>query len=650
MQRSPPKHRHDGTSPLPLGMDWSPPPKRWEGRNTIWPHNHQTGWSYCVMIPSWIVQADPGVSNDTFLKSVVFYRIHVGIQSPEGVSSSHGVLKRFSDFLNLYASVKKTFPKKDIPAAPPKHALLRINSNRQLLEERRRGLEEWMGRLLSDIDVSRSALVAAFLELEAAVRSSFQEWNQSTSDVIAGPSSSGMFADFPRLDSTSQSVVSDLGSDIAFDESTDTGDSNIIQSSKQSPIITHVRKTSSESVGSDASSLRGSEAASVTGFISNSILDGSHDNDVSSFMDTSCETLNDAQVILPMDQKNKLFRLLLTLQRRVVTGKTDMEDLIARLNQETAVKEYLNTKVKDLEVELEVTKQKSKETLEQAIMLERERVTQMQWDMDELRRKCSEMESKLKFEQNEKTRVESENTSASGEKELLVQELEAKNEELDSVKRHLEEVEKKSKSDIKVLVKEVKNLRSSQAELKKIANRYSEEKTELQRALQIERQRWKDTSLSQKKLLHECKILRDRLQECGVNLFSEEDDKLIIENSSVGDALDLLATSDNRIGLLLAEAQLLAREDGPTISDTDYNSSTKSAGLNTASMNGTNANISEEEIRKAVTDLFIDNAQLRKELNSITRYALRLVAKSSDREEIEEAPQRKTVLNRFLSS
>lgn len=27
--RSPPKHRHDGTSPLPLGMDWSPPPRKW---------------------------------------------------------------------------------------------------------------------------------------------------------------------------------------------------------------------------------------------------------------------------------------------------------------------------------------------------------------------------------------------------------------------------------------------------------------------------------------------------------------------------------------------------------------------------------------------------------------------------------------------
>ncbi|KAF3600610.1 hypothetical protein F2Q69_00033032 [Brassica cretica] len=31
-RRSPPKHRHDGTSPLPLGMDWSPPPRKWKWR------------------------------------------------------------------------------------------------------------------------------------------------------------------------------------------------------------------------------------------------------------------------------------------------------------------------------------------------------------------------------------------------------------------------------------------------------------------------------------------------------------------------------------------------------------------------------------------------------------------------------------------
>lgn len=27
--KSPPRHRHDGTSPLPLGMDWSLPPRKW---------------------------------------------------------------------------------------------------------------------------------------------------------------------------------------------------------------------------------------------------------------------------------------------------------------------------------------------------------------------------------------------------------------------------------------------------------------------------------------------------------------------------------------------------------------------------------------------------------------------------------------------
>ena len=48
---------------------------------------------------------------------------------------------------------------------------------------------------------------------------------------------------------------------------------------------------------------------------------------------------------------------------------------------------------------MEATKQKGRETLQQAILVERERITQMQWDMDELRRKYSEMESNLKIEQ-----------------------------------------------------------------------------------------------------------------------------------------------------------------------------------------------------------------------------------------------------------
>ena len=38
-------------------------------------------------------------------------------------------------------------------------------------------------------------------------------------------------------------------------------------------------------------------------------------------------------------------RYLLSMQQRLVTAKTDMEDLISRLLQEIAVKDYLSTKV-----------------------------------------------------------------------------------------------------------------------------------------------------------------------------------------------------------------------------------------------------------------------------------------------------------------
>lgn len=54
-----------------------------------------------------------------------------------------------------------------------------------------------------------------------------------------------------------------------------------------------------------------------------------------------------------------------------------------------------------------------------------------------------------------------------------------------------------------------------------------------------------------RKLLHECEILRSRLEECSVNFLVEQEHKLKME--SPPDAVDILATSENRIGLLLAE-------------------------------------------------------------------------------------------------
>lgn len=59
----------------------------------------------------------------------------------------------------------------------------------------------------------------------------------------------------------------------------------------------------------------------------------------------------------------------------------------------------LSTQVNDLEVELNSTKEKSIENLELAVLAERERFTQMQWEMEELRRKSFEMELLLNSRQ-----------------------------------------------------------------------------------------------------------------------------------------------------------------------------------------------------------------------------------------------------------
>ncbi|KAK9100661.1 hypothetical protein Scep_024091 [Stephania cephalantha] len=596
---------------------------------------------------------------------------------------------------------------------------------------RRFSLEEWMGKLLSDIDVSRSVPVASFLELEAAARSSFHDVDSVAFDVkptgnnmVLGQASSNL-----SLVDGSSSVTPDYGSDacetseigtpkqgrynssevgtedITVDQELTTPIENLVMygmtnienglfmedsileqiegfprhkfhakteigysgrekyngntsrtrnalhtNSKEhfsgpehGKLYGHSRKLSNESVGSDISSIRGSEA-SING-LANSVgetcLDSTGDfeapSTLSNIGNMDLHLPDNIQVILPMEQRSKLNRVLMTLQQRLATAKTDMEDLFTRLNQEIAVKEYLTTKVKDLEVELETTKQKSKENLQQAILSERERFTQTQWDMEELRRKSMEMESKLKAEQDNKFQTESTKTFVLREKELLLQEFGSTQEKLANLQKLHEELLVKSKAETKILVKEIKSLRNSQSELKQELALSQKHKSEIERVLQEEKERTEKEKNARRRLLHECVILRHRLQECSVNLLSEEIDKLTADSSSLSDSLDLLTTSDDRMGLLLAEAQLLAQDDeNPTV--------TSSGRYNVSGSDLTKLDI---EIRKMLSDIFIDNATLRKQVNSAIRFALQTSSKS-DKESNEETPSRKTVLNKFL--
>nr|VDD40798.1 unnamed protein product [Brassica oleracea] len=690
-RRSPPKHRHDGTSPLPLGMDWSPPPRKLNGGDTVWPHDPRTGWSYCATIPSWAVLPKSKNSDP-----VVFYRVQISVQSPEGVTTMRGVLRRFNDFLKLLTDLKKAFPRKSFPSAPPK-GLLRMKS-RAVLEERRCSLEEWITKLLSDIELARSVVVASFLELEAAARSACQDVDQNASDANNDSTSSSPMV-HPSLSlfqtGGSSSLTSDYGSDTVYetselgspsvgqDDISEIGTedltldeevtnpieklvnfsmSNIDEGLSMSQTILeqledfskrkvrsryvdniqgkdvyngnaskdvflgnngsrllselessahsvmHNRNLSVESA--DGFSLHTGET-STSGLLSSSSeshLDLHRGAGVSLGTGLVCnpERQGSAQIVLPVDLRKKLNKILLATNERLVNAKTDMEDLIARLNQEIAVKDYLNKKVNDLEGELETTKQRSKENLEQAILTERERCTQMQWDMEELRQKSYEMEMKLKSREDGSSHEEPTEEPTISERDVLWKELDARKQQLGDLSRRYNELEAKSKADIKVLVREVKSLRRSHVELEKKLTQSLTDKTEAEKLLEHERKLLENSASARKKLLSDCRILHDRLKEYNLNLSTDVNGSLVEDSTTVSDALRLLSISDDQI----EEAQLLAGFDETA------------QGIDKSLSIDTETRIMEDELRKTLGEIFVENAKLRKQVNSAMLRAL----------------------------
>ncbi|XP_057772814.1 PX domain-containing protein EREL1-like isoform X6 [Salvia miltiorrhiza] len=628
---SPPKHRHDGTSPLPLGMDWSPPPRNWGGVNTIWPHDFHTGWSYCVTVPSWSMLAESRGS-----ELVVFYRVQVGLQSPEGATSTRGVLRRFSDFLKLSSDLKQSFRNKKFPPAPPK-GLLRMK-NRTLLEERRCFLEEWMSQVLSDIDVSRSVPVACFLELEAAARSSFRESSHdevglsckssSSSDPISSQNdisvAPGTSAWASNSGSGSTSETSESRSDLYVKDNYSESDEGnpVLENNSVSPVEATVNEAFSENNNATLSKEfgEGKEEKNVHKPFNGRInLDKIHTclSSTLSHHHDSVENRPDQENLATVSHPKGLSR---EIPQGCTTSAAANENSTSwDVHQDNDEQQ----KVKDLETELESSKQIGKENLEQALSIERERFTQLQWDMQELRREGMEMELRMKAEQDEKVHIEEEKASIIKEKEALRLELDSAREQLKNLQKFNEEADLKSKSDVKLLVKEVKSLRTSQSELKQECDRVSNERIELKTSLQKERAKRDCIDAANRKLLHECEILRSRLKECGAKFLVEQEYKLKME--SPPDAMDVLATSENRISLLLAEAQLLAQEVATPVS----------SDLMTI----------DDELRKMLTDVFIDNAILRKQANSIIHCALD-ATHTSPKED--DAPSRTTVISKFF--
>lgn len=161
------------------------------------------------------------------------------------------------------------------------------------------------------------------------------------------------------------------------------------------------------------------------------------------------------------------------------------------------------------------------------------------------------------------------------------------------------ELEARTHKEKKVLSKEIRSLRkqleAAQIDSNEQANIISAEE--------------RTAALSE--IMHEVSVLRSRVHECTY-------EKLISEDSD-GDPNELLSVSDNRLAVLLAEAQILivgVDETAPAASTT----TTEGAEAETKLMH------TEREVRQTFADLLSDLINTRKSINSL----LRKVAKKNE--------------------
>lgn len=159
--------------------------------------------------------------------------------------------------------------------------------------------------------------------------------------------------DFPKHKVRSRYVNNILGKDV-YNGNTSKGvflanNGSRLLSEPESSIhsVMHDRKLSFESADGFVLQTGETSTSGLLSSSSDSHLDLRRSPDVSLGTGLVCnpERQGSTQIVLPLDLRNKLNRILLAMNERLVNTKTDMEDLIARLNQEIAVKNYLNKKV-----------------------------------------------------------------------------------------------------------------------------------------------------------------------------------------------------------------------------------------------------------------------------------------------------------------
>lgn len=122
--------------------------------------------------------------------------------------------------------------------------------------------------------------------------------------------------------------------------SPDTADSDELSlESQDGKLDGQVRRRSAETVASTTSD------KSTDDFSNSGSFESAEAARTLNMSDFHLQIPGDVQVFIPSDVQQKLNRVLDTARQRLATAKADLEDVIARLNQETALRQFLTTKV-----------------------------------------------------------------------------------------------------------------------------------------------------------------------------------------------------------------------------------------------------------------------------------------------------------------
>ncbi|KAJ7514766.1 hypothetical protein O6H91_23G058500 [Diphasiastrum complanatum] len=410
----------------------------------------------------------------------------------------------------------------------------------------------------------------------------------------------------------------------------------------------HQRKPSVESLTSE-SSYRESEPATAL------VVRNKMGQLLESLPHFDPDFLKEVEITVCMDQRERVKRVISALQRRFAITKADMEDLITRSNQETATTKFLTTKVRDLEAELNTIQHKNRLALQQAISFEHEHVISLQWEVEETRASLMNIEEAVHIEKEGRAIAEEQLHAAQSTCEILEQQILHLTEKNKRLEKDRDSLEAQARADMKVLAKELKNLRRSQPEIQEEIKQAIQAKVESELLLKEEKKKQERLKEAHASFLHEIATLHQRLKECSIDVLAGEDIRTSSKVSGAHDTIELMTTSDNRIAVLLAEARLLAQEAATATDQPADNKDVEFAlpfigGVLQGKDNSESLSFDEmasaAATRKILTNILVDNALLRKAINSLSRGLLFSYEKSPIAS-LEE-PARKSILNRFL--